>query len=359
MIIHFVGGFLGSGKTTAITNAAKQLLKENIITGVVTNDQGKYLVDSKFISMSEIANVEVTGGCFCCNYDELDKQINVLKNKINPAIIFAESVGSCTDLIATVVKPMNQYSKNDIVTFSGFVDSQLLLRYLKGDELPFSVETNYIWEKQIEEAEILVINKFDLLDSTEINELVDLANLHFALKTLLFQNSLDEKSVQLWVETINKFNPEGNRKAIEVDYKIYGAGEANLAWLDEGIKIKSITKSAVESAFAFIDDVTETIANLKLPIGHLKFFLTTREESAKISITTVMGNSWKSAVKLNESYDVQLMINARIQSSPAKVRSIISDAVKRLKINDNIQIEENDINYFQPGFPNPTHRLVG
>lgn len=48
MKLHLVGGFLGSGKTTAIINAAKKLMKDGKRVGVITNDQGRYLVDTAF-----------------------------------------------------------------------------------------------------------------------------------------------------------------------------------------------------------------------------------------------------------------------------------------------------------------------
>ena len=52
MRIHLVGDFLGSGKTTAIANSCKLLSEMGITTSVITNDQGQYLVDSKFIQYS-------------------------------------------------------------------------------------------------------------------------------------------------------------------------------------------------------------------------------------------------------------------------------------------------------------------
>ena len=54
MKLHLVGGFLGSGKTIAIIAAAKNLMAEGLCVGVVTNDQGKYLVDTAFLALSGI-----------------------------------------------------------------------------------------------------------------------------------------------------------------------------------------------------------------------------------------------------------------------------------------------------------------
>jgi len=87
MDLHIVGGFLGSGKTTAITWASKLLMAQGKRVGVVTNDQGKYLVDTAFFQLSNIPAVEVTGGCFCCNYDDLEKRINQLKETQQPDVI--------------------------------------------------------------------------------------------------------------------------------------------------------------------------------------------------------------------------------------------------------------------------------
>ena len=49
MKLILTGGFLGSGKTTAIQQACLLGMKENVSVGVITNDQGRELVDSKFI----------------------------------------------------------------------------------------------------------------------------------------------------------------------------------------------------------------------------------------------------------------------------------------------------------------------
>ena len=48
MDIHVVEGFWGSGKTTAIINALKTMLKAGRRVGVITNDKGRYPEDSTF-----------------------------------------------------------------------------------------------------------------------------------------------------------------------------------------------------------------------------------------------------------------------------------------------------------------------
>ena len=68
--VHLVGGFLGSGKTTAIRSACELLRQRGEAASVITNDQGTLLVDTAFLRGSHPTR-EVTGGCFCCRYDQL------------------------------------------------------------------------------------------------------------------------------------------------------------------------------------------------------------------------------------------------------------------------------------------------
>jgi G3E family GTPase len=359
MKIHLVGGFLGSGKTTAIANSCKILSDKGITTAVITNDQGEYLVDSRFIKHSGIAYSEVTGGCFCCNYNQLDTQINTLKNENNPSAIFAEFVGSCTDLAATVLKPLIEYrhADNEQVTFSSFVDAKLFLMYLEGQPLPFNMETNYIWEKQIEEAEILVVNKTDLLTPEELENLKRLTANRFSSKELLFQNSLDNASLKKWIDCIDIQNTNREHNSIEIDYNIYGKGEANLAWLDEEIEIITGNNSAVEIAYDFINKVTEDIVGKGLTIGHLKYFLVFNDKSLKISHTTISDKTVSGSPVYEKSRSVDLLVNARIQTSPDELRKILFDNLTLLKSHDGVQVNEKFLSYFQPGFPNPTHRM--
>ena len=360
MKIHLVGGFLGSGKTTAIANATKILSDNNITTSIITNDQGNYLVDSRFIEKTGIPFAEVTGGCFCCNYNQLDSQISLLKKGFNPTAIFAEFVGSCTDLIATVLKPLLEYRRSEIeqVTFSSFVDSRLLLSHLQGNTLPFSVETNYIWEKQIEEAEILIINKIDLLSKSELEMLKLLTKDSYPSKRILYQNSLDNDSINKWIETVNDSEGLKEHKVIDVDYTKYGAGEANLAWLDEEIEIVTTNNSSVELAYDFIRKLSGEIVARNLPIGHLKFFLAFNNQSLKLSYTTILDSKTSEPVTCEKSNSVDLLVNARIQTSPEELKKILFNVLDQFKSQEGVTIIEKFLSYFQPGFPNPTHRFA-
>ena len=53
MKLIITGGFLGSGKTTAIQQACGLLLSEGRRVAVITNDQGEVFIDGQRIGGSE------------------------------------------------------------------------------------------------------------------------------------------------------------------------------------------------------------------------------------------------------------------------------------------------------------------
>lgn len=360
MKINLVGGFLGSGKTTAIANASKFLIGEGTATAIITNDQGKYLVDSKFIESQGIPNEEVTGACFCCNYDQLSLQIDRLKDRENPAVIFAESVGSCTDLIATVLKPLQEFKQHLVeqVTFSTLADSRLLLSWLQRHALPFDADTNYIWEKQIEESDILVVNKIDLLPGKDAKFIEENIKARYPFKLLVFQNAHDTHSIQKWIQTLEHAGNNRSYKTIDVDYNKYGAGEASLAWLDESLEFITTDYSALRIANLFIAGLTNDIRDRKLPIGHLKFLLYVNSRSYKISYTTIHDDVKSDIDPGEESNRVLIVVNARIQTSPDMLKDFVGHRVEELRSSHPVEIIENNIAFFRPGFPRPTHRMV-
>ena len=99
--IVVVGGFLGAGKTTLLLSAARELERRGLRSALILNDQGEALVDAEYASLHGLRHGEVTGGCFCCRFSDLVHVMDDLR-RFSPDVIFAEPVGSCTDLIAAV-----------------------------------------------------------------------------------------------------------------------------------------------------------------------------------------------------------------------------------------------------------------
>ena len=393
MNIFLVGGFLGSGKTTAIAQAVALLRQKGKMAGVVTNDQGDQLVDTRFLRGEAIPVREVTGSCFCCNYAELENSIRSLADEIRPDVVFAESVGSCTDLVATVVNPLHHYYDGDIrVVLSVFADVRSLALYLFKQEPVFRDNVDYIFEKQLEEADILIVNKIDLIGDAErvvISQAIEGA---YGDKVILYQNSREEEDVRRWIDAAGSFEPGLSRgKPFTIDYDRYGAGEAELAWLDGEIGIDTSDGTALRIGIGLVDTIYERILAAGYPIGHLKFLLSDGLWQQKISFTSMTGGNdgvrsevdempggtdekKKGGIHYSEddlvadetadnenapadSDRIAMLINARVQAMPSTLKGIVSDCILMLEEKHGCRITEGRWDSRAPGYPRPTYRM--
>ncbi|NWG16866.1 MAG: hypothetical protein HXY41_09545 [Chloroflexi bacterium] len=353
MQLHLVSGFLGSGKTTAIAAAARWLMQRGKRVGVVTNDQGRYLVDTAFFRLGDLPAVEVTGGCFCCNYDDLDARLTQLVESYAPDVVFAESVGSCADLVATVLKPLLEL-RHAPASLSVFADARLLRFRLLGYALPFSDDILYIFDKQIEEAGLLVINKADLLNSDERREVEALAREVYPQKNVRLQNSLDESQVAAWVGSLRANGFAAAAPSPAIDYQRYGQGEAELAWLDQRITLEVKPGQGQAAVVRLIETILERLAAQDASVAHLKFVL---DDGAKISITAGGETGWRAAVPDLPGQQIALLVNARVQTGADLLRAAVAEAAQRVAGMPGVSVVLSPADAFHPGFPNPTYRM--
>lgn len=351
MKIHLLSGFLGSGKTTAIQHACSEFLKKGRKVGVITNDQGAKLVDGDFFEHLKIPGVQVVNGCFCCNYDQLDNSIQSLIEINQPDVIFAESVGSCTDIVATVIKPLLKFHPEAEVTFSTFADAQLLKMLLQQNS-SFDESVRYIYFKQLEEAEVIVISKIDLMDDNSLDDMKRLID-KYSDKVTLYQNSFDTTDVRRWLKVLDhKFVTTPS--SLYINYDMYGEGEARLAWHDQQVEIQSSNYNAMQATKGLIETISQKIQFNEYPIGHLKFLV---NDEKKISITNTSQEEVFDNIFDERKY-AGLLINARAQTSPEALSQIISEAIKETEIKFNCKIVVKSHASFQPGYPKPVYRIT-
>lgn len=354
MIVHLISGFLGSGKTTAIQTACKVLMAEGLKVGVITNDQGIKLVDTGYFESNAIPHRQVINGCFCCNYNALDENIQSLIQTNNPDIIFAESVGSCTDIVATVMKPLLQFKKDIRVTVSTFADARLLHMLFVENKQLFNDEVKYIYTKQLEEAEIIVVSKIDLITEETQEAVQQFLQAEYRGKQIVFINATNDDSTEQWLNIIQKTNQQNNPSSLDIDYDIYGAGEAMLAWLDAELEIFSSKNDAQKIASQLAQNIYRNIHHANLAIGHLKFLI---DDKIKISFTSSTEKSVD--FKTSNASSASVLINARIQTTPTFLTALINESVQQIENENSCSIAQKSFDSFQPGYPRPTHRIAG
>jgi G3E family GTPase len=359
MKLYLINGFLGSGKTTAIQMACDALLKSNKRVGVITNDQGDELVDTAFLQSHGVPSLEVTGGCFCCNYEKLSSSISALQRDEHPDIIFAESVGSCTDLIATVAKPLKKFYPDLEIVISVFADAGLLYALITNNASFISEDVHYVFKKQLAEADILVVNKVDSLSEEELDHIKAILEKDYNDKSISYQNSLDTNHINIWLNNLENFRQPMARKSLQIDYDVYARGEAMLAWFDQKLEITTTDGSAPKVAAALIREIFKRIIDANYLIGHLKYLVDDGKNKSKISYTSMSDQHQHPMMPgISSTNKIHLLINARIQSTPEQLAHIVSKTIDSLSQKENCIITINKTSSFKPGYPTPQYRIA-
>ncbi len=238
-----LGGFLGAGKTTTLLRLALSLQRKGLRVGLITNDQAAGLVDSALAEELDLPVREIAGGCFCCRSESLVEALDRLEAHSQPQVFLAEPVGSCTDLVATVSLPLEQIYQKGLVMapYAVVVDPYRAMQSLgvEGESL-FSADVNYIYRKQLEEAEIIAINKVDVISPERLANLRAALEREYPEAKILEIASRDGLGVEALFDILS--TEKGHtREVMEMDYERYAVGEAMLGW----VNIQGVLKPGV------------------------------------------------------------------------------------------------------------------
>ena len=358
-----IGGFLGAGKTTSVAALAQHLTDAGRSVGLITNDQGRELVDTAMLRAKGFATEEIPGGCFCCRFNSLVDAANKLTKQTRPDVFIAEPVGSCTDLVATVTYPLRRIYGDDfsIAPLSVLVDPIRASRIFGlSDGGNFSEKVIYIYRKQLEEADLIVINKTDLLETDALAALRDKLAKEFPDAKVLQVSARNNEGLEDWFSRITDAEQIA-RAVMEVDYEIYAEGEALLGWLNatvqlyatDGFEAKKILQQLASDIQTQLNEQSTEIAHLKMtlsPDGGL---------GGNVAIINLVRNDFVPELSADLAEPVesgQLIINLRAEGDPELLRQTVENAVAKAPAA--LTAKLNHLEHFRPGKPEPTHRVT-
>jgi hypothetical protein len=223
--------------------------------------------------------------------------------------------------------------------------------------MPFGDDVVYIFDKQIEEAGLLVVNKTDLLSSQETRKITKLARKAYPGKAVRLQKSRQSDELEGWVQIIQTNRSLVPQISVDIDYERYGTGEAGLAWLDEAITLTAPDVRLRESVVTLITCIRQALNGEHLPIGHVKFMIETPSQDWKTSLPSLDEPGWEQEIPQLAGSTASILINARVQTPAAILRDLIKVAIERSSAATGAVCQEMDVSSFHPGFPHTTHRM--
>jgi hypothetical protein len=145
------------------------------------------------------------------------------------------------------------------------------------------------------------------------------------------------------------------RHSLDIDYDIYGDGESKLAWLDKSIVIKATLGNAAFIARDIIRSIFDATQSRGYKIGHLKFFLEGDDWNDKISFTAT-STSGEVRIRHDDVFQLKMLINARVQTEPEKLKEIIDEIIDRTRSANTCTITTEEESVFKPSYPLPLYR---
>jgi Putative GTPases (G3E family) len=275
-----IGGFLGSGKTTTIRRLVEHLGKQGQKTAVIVNEIGEVGIDGDTISVGGVETREITNGCVCCTLRiNMEYTLKNLITSYNPDTIIIEPTG-----IAFPEQIKNNIENMGIpgITFApivNLVDAGYLSKET-GDLQNFM-------KNQIGEAEILGINKVELINNCE-----DL------LKICLFLRKLNPKARMIhfsaWQggENFDKLlellNGTSRREITESRKNSIQVSEVSAYSSEFEITSQEISlETAVSVSEHILNNIKNRVEELNSEFtGHIKLSFAHKENFVKGSLTS-------------------------------------------------------------------------
>ena len=154
-----ITGPLGSGKTTLLRHI---LARHPAKIAIVMNEFGEIAIDTKVIEGKNVRIAELGGGCVCCSLlGEFEAAVNEIIEKVAPEMIIVETTGLAEPeaLVFNIQEALPQCRLDGVVSV---IDADMLVRF---------PELGHTTRLQIEGADILLLNKIDLIQPTQIEPL--------------------------------------------------------------------------------------------------------------------------------------------------------------------------------------------
>lgn len=161
--VTILTGFLGAGKTTLLNKLLHDMSDQKV--AVIINEFGDTSIDGQLVIPTREEIIEINSGCICCNVrgDLINILDNLMKQeeRLDRVVIETTGMANPAPVIQTFLMDEQTAEAFEIDSVITMVDAKHIGQHLQEEE-PV---------QQIAFADILLINKLDLITENEKNEL--------------------------------------------------------------------------------------------------------------------------------------------------------------------------------------------
>lgn len=328
-----VSGFLGAGKTTTMIALANELANRGTTPAIIANDMGANLVDTSITQASGCSVTEIANGCICYQMDNVVDQLRRLRNRDGAQFVMSDIPGCGVGALDHVYRTLASDYKNEftLAPFMVVVDPERL-RMLMPEHADINLpeELVYLLKLQLEEADLVILNKCDLLDDEDKARMVAFLEEAVPDIPVMCISAREKTGIAPVVDFITSNTSALKNFSVSNQHEFEEA-EAKLTWYNRRLFIKTNSGDKIDMN-AVIDDMIEEIRlgliERKRNVPHLKTFaIAGTGDYNKASLIGVDYDVEYEQDFLRNHRNMRMIINARATCEARPLARIMDDAL--------------------------------
>lgn len=341
-----VSGFLGAGKTTAMTALSKWLNENWGKTAIIANDLGaRNLVDAATTEACGCDVEEITGDCICYINETLTERLDRMHNN-GDKFVMSDIPGCGIGALEHVYYQLDDRygDKYDLAPFTVIVDPERLRMILPEHadiNLPLE-DSQFLLDAQLKEGDCIVLNKIDLLDQETIDADVAFLKETYPGIPVFTISALTGEGIPELAQHLVTSKARLERFDIGYGSEVFVRAEEKMSWYNRRAFFKSKDGSEFdvnELMEALVEGIRAGLKAANRNVPHLKIFAFGEEgEYAKASLLGVDYDIQWDQKMASRYTKVSMIINARAVCESDKMAEIVDDAID--EVNEKFNLKE-------------------
>lgn len=328
-----VSGFLGAGKTTTMIALAEHLCETYGEAAIIANDLGANLVDTSLTRVTGCTVAEIGNECICYQMDNLVDQIRRLRDKSGARFVMSDIPGCGVGALDHVYHPLAREHGDEftLAPFTVITDPERLRMIMpEKADIHLPEELVYLLKLQLEEADLVVLNKCDLLTEADRERYVDFLRTAVPDIPIICISARERTGIDELARFVTENVSALKNFSVRYDEK-FNEAEGKLTWYNRRLYLKTRDGGAIDMN-AVVDDLIEGIRlgliERKRNVPHLKTFATAGEgDYSKASLIGV-DYDIEYAQQLAEPHEnLRMIINARAVCEARPLARLMDDAL--------------------------------